>query len=50
MKNKTITVRVDNDLYKKCVIYALEKGVKDEKIYTISDVIRLSLKEITKNG
>ena len=46
-KEKLITLRLSNELYKKYIEIALAKSNKEQKIITVSEIIRETL---TKNS
>lgn len=40
-KDKSVTIRINSDLYKKCIKKALELGLKEERVINVSEVIRI---------
>ena len=49
-QTKTITVRLDEKLYERCLKKAIKDMVKKQKRITISDFVRDALKMHVKNG
>lgn len=47
-KDRSLTIRLSSELYKKCIIKALETGTKRGEILKISDIIRMFIEEGVK--
>ncbi len=50
MKNKdrSVTLRINSELYQKCIDKALELGKKESRIVNVSEIIRILIKEGVK--
>jgi len=46
IKSKTITFRLTQDEYHTCVILAIKKSKKENRIVNVSEIIRESIKNI----
>lgn len=50
MKNKdrSVTLRINSELYQKCIDRALELGKKEGRIVNVSEIIRILIEEGVK--
>ena len=47
-QDRSLTIRLNSELYQKCIDKALKKGVKEGKIIKISDIVRFFIEEGVK--
>ena len=47
-KDKSVTLRINSELYQKCIDRALELGKKEGRIINVSEAIRIFIKEGVK--
>lgn len=47
-QDRSLTIRLNSELYQKCINKALEKGVKEGKIIKVSEIVRFFIEKGVK--
>jgi hypothetical protein len=47
-QDRSLTIRLNSDLYQKCINRALKEGAKEGKIIKVSDIVRYFIEEGVK--